>query len=258
MGGHLSVSSVENDGSTFTFVLPYKISSISECSDDPDDLSDMEHQGGLDENDDDLYTGTFIFQPRMLGSMFSSHSSGRIQKLSPSSFGVNALDKFNRILEDNSSPTSNITYKELSSTEDANSSSAGHMDISSSHLDTNISQNEQSHSVTNGHLDPHDQSMSRSSNNFDRTSVTSASQLVCQIGETRTDRTSECSSSSNSPENLEAKPKPKILLVEDNKINVMVAKSMMNRLGHTMDVVNNGAEAVQAVQKTIYDLVLMV
>ncbi|KAI8020449.1 Histidine kinase 5 [Camellia lanceoleosa] len=37
--------------------------------------------------------------------------------------------------------------------------------------------------------------------------------------------------------------KPKILLVEDNKINVMVTRSMMKQLGHTIDVVNNGVEA---------------
>ncbi|GMP52117.1 hypothetical protein CsSME_00018064 [Camellia sinensis var. sinensis] len=51
--------------------------------------------------------------------------------------------------------------------------------------------------------------------------------------------------------------KPKILLVEDNKINVMVTRSMMKQLGHTIDVVNNGVEAIRAVQSYTYDLVLM-
>ncbi|KAE8654763.1 hypothetical protein F3Y22_tig00117047pilonHSYRG00141 [Hibiscus syriacus] len=50
---------------------------------------------------------------------------------------------------------------------------------------------------------------------------------------------------------------PNILLVEDSKINVMVAQSMLKQLGHTIDVVNNGVEAVCAVQKRSYDLVLM-
>ncbi|CAK7354096.1 unnamed protein product [Dovyalis caffra] len=67
---------------------------------------------------------------------------------------------------------------------------------------------------------------------------------------------SQCTSSSI-PQEPESKPKPKILLVEDNKINVMVTKSMMKQLGHTMDVVNNGAEAVRAVQSCFYDLILM-
>ncbi|CAL5384508.1 unnamed protein product [Camellia sinensis] len=48
-----------------------------------------------------------------------------------------------------------------------------------------------------------------------------------------------------------------ILLVEDNKINVMVTRSMMKQLGHTIDVVNNGVEAIRAVQSCTYDLVLM-
>ncbi|CAK7354104.1 unnamed protein product [Dovyalis caffra] len=67
---------------------------------------------------------------------------------------------------------------------------------------------------------------------------------------------SQCTSSSI-PQEPESKPKPRILLVEDNKINVMVTKSMMKQLGHTMDVVNNGAEAVRAAQSCFYDLILM-
>ncbi|KAL3849246.1 hypothetical protein ACJIZ3_011128 [Penstemon smallii] len=50
MGGHLTVSSTEHHGSTFTFVLPYKVSSITDSS------------------DDDLRSGVFTFQPLTLGS----------------------------------------------------------------------------------------------------------------------------------------------------------------------------------------------
>jgi CheY-like chemotaxis protein len=52
--------------------------------------------------------------------------------------------------------------------------------------------------------------------------------------------------------------KPKILLVEDNKTIVMVTQSMMKLLGHSIDVVNNGVEAVCAVQHHNYDLIFMV
>ncbi|CAL5392469.1 unnamed protein product [Camellia sinensis] len=38
----------------------------------------------------------------------------------------------------------------------------------------------------------------------------------------------------------------------------MVTRSMMKQLGHTIDVVNNGVEAVRAVQSCTYDLVLMI
>ncbi|KAL0324000.1 UNVERIFIED_CONTAM: Histidine kinase [Sesamum calycinum] len=44
MGGYLTVSSKEHYGSTFTFILPYKVSLISDSSDDSDELSHMENQ----------------------------------------------------------------------------------------------------------------------------------------------------------------------------------------------------------------------
>ncbi|KAL8053484.1 hypothetical protein ABFX02_05G075400 [Erythranthe guttata] len=59
MGGHLTVSSTEKQGSTFTFVLPHKLSTISD--DSSEELSDdTDHQDILD----DLNTGVFMFQPR--------------------------------------------------------------------------------------------------------------------------------------------------------------------------------------------------
>lgn len=51
---------------------------------------------------------------------------------------------------------------------------------------------------------------------------------------------------------------PRILLAEDNKVNVMVAQSMLKRLGLKLEVVNNGAEALEAVQQHSYDVILMV
>jgi CheY-like chemotaxis protein/HPt (histidine-containing phosphotransfer) domain-containing protein len=53
-------------------------------------------------------------------------------------------------------------------------------------------------------------------------------------------------------------PRPlKILLAEDNKINQRVAMALLLRAGHEVDVVENGALAVQAVQQTDYDAILM-
>jgi len=48
-----------------------------------------------------------------------------------------------------------------------------------------------------------------------------------------------------------------ILVVEDNIVNQKVACSILNKLGYKSVVVNNGAEAVEAVQHTAFDLVLM-
>lgn len=80
-------------------------------------------------------------------------------------------------------------------------------------------------------------------------------QEICQM-QVRSERSSECTSS-NSPEMLESMSKPKILLVEDNKINVMVTRSLMRQLGHDIVVVSNGVEALCAIQSSNYDLVLM-
>jgi len=51
--------------------------------------------------------------------------------------------------------------------------------------------------------------------------------------------------------------KIKILLVEDNEINQMVAVGMVEKLGYRVDVSNNGQEAIEALQKVDYNLVLM-
>ncbi|CAI5532258.1 unnamed protein product [Closterium sp. Naga37s-1] len=49
----------------------------------------------------------------------------------------------------------------------------------------------------------------------------------------------------------------RILLAEDNLINQKVAKSMLAQLGVTIDIANNGVEAVSLFQKNKYNLILM-
>ncbi|MCC6456977.1 MAG: response regulator [Caldilineaceae bacterium] len=48
-----------------------------------------------------------------------------------------------------------------------------------------------------------------------------------------------------------------ILLVEDNTVNQIVGVTMLQRLGHHVDVVADGEEALEALQKKLYDLVFM-
>ena len=49
----------------------------------------------------------------------------------------------------------------------------------------------------------------------------------------------------------------KILIVEDNKINQMITKKILNKMNLYCDVVDNGEAAVEQVKHTTYDVVLM-
>ncbi len=55
----------------------------------------------------------------------------------------------------------------------------------------------------------------------------------------------------------EKSKKAKILLVEDNMINKMLAMRLIKKFGYKVEAVENGKEAIEALEKTNYDLVLM-
>jgi CheY-like chemotaxis protein len=50
---------------------------------------------------------------------------------------------------------------------------------------------------------------------------------------------------------------PRVLLVEDNQSNQLLGKMLLERLGCRTDVVQDGIEALGAVRRCRYDLVLM-
>ncbi|MBS1534364.1 MAG: response regulator [Bacteroidetes bacterium] len=49
----------------------------------------------------------------------------------------------------------------------------------------------------------------------------------------------------------------KVLLIEDNKINQMITKKMVENKGMICEVIDNGEDAIEAVKNNKYDLVLM-
>ncbi|MFH0944848.1 MAG: response regulator [Planctomycetota bacterium] len=52
-------------------------------------------------------------------------------------------------------------------------------------------------------------------------------------------------------------PVRRILVVEDDRVNQKVAAAMIRNLGHQVSLASNGAEAVQQLERTSFDLVLM-
>lgn len=51
--------------------------------------------------------------------------------------------------------------------------------------------------------------------------------------------------------------KLRILIAEDNDVNALIAKSVIEKLGHTTKVAHNGREAITALESEPFDLVLM-
>jgi PAS domain S-box-containing protein len=54
-----------------------------------------------------------------------------------------------------------------------------------------------------------------------------------------------------------ARPNVRILLAEDNRVNQLVTVKILEQAGYTVDVANNGIEALEALKRSRYDLVLM-
>jgi CheY-like chemotaxis protein len=68
----------------------------------------------------------------------------------------------------------------------------------------------------------------------------------------------ETGTSSRKPVTETDSPLPlRLLVAEDNPVNLKVALRMLQRLGYRADVAGNGLEAVEAVQRQEYDVVFM-
>ncbi len=55
----------------------------------------------------------------------------------------------------------------------------------------------------------------------------------------------------------ETHKKLKILVAEDNKVNQRLALRLLEKLGHSVELANNGREAVDMLDQGVFDVVLM-
>lgn len=221
MGGRLTVTSRVNAGSTFTFILPYKVATPNDHSDDQDEFSDMvDHQPVPH----DTTHGYFQFKP-LLRSMYSS--DGPV-------IGQNFLT--HKVMQ--SSPIKLNGFASLPS--------------------TNIAQSERDQFTPETSASRSPESESCSSSQASTEGGPSAMESEPAVSSRRQETDPNETSSERCEESSKPDSKPKILLVEDNRINIMVSQSMMKQLGHPIDIATNGVEAIRALQRSNYDLVLMV
>lgn len=69
--------------------------------------------------------------------------------------------------------------------------------------------------------------------------------------------TKKISTSEKEYQQITTTDKIRVLLVEDNNVNQMVASRMLQRIGFNADIASNGKEAVDAVESIDYDIVFM-
>ncbi|KAJ0233960.1 Histidine kinase 5 [Hirschfeldia incana] len=227
MGGQLTVTSQVNLGSTFTFILPYRVATSNDHSDDQEEFSDMvDHQP----EPDDTTEGYFQFKP-LLGSIYSNNGGPVISNnFLPHKVMLTSPVKLINGFVNNTGQSKAVQVE-----------NGGYMD-------------EPRNETRSGHCPEYENGNgpcpSKESESCSSSQASSEMESELTVSSPREDVKPETE--------VKKTPKqPKILLVEDNKINIMVAKSMMKQLGYTFDIANNGVEAINAVKCSSYDLVLM-
>ena len=77
------------------------------------------------------------------------------------------------------------------------------------------------------------------------------------VPKTRQSDTQSCSTMQQVKERISKIPKIHLLVAEDNKVNQIVIQNILTEIGLTSDLVENGFQALDAITKKQYDIVLM-
>lgn len=82
--------------------------------------------------------------------------------------------------------------------------------------------------------------------------------LPLPVSSLATDNTGKLAETTELPKTVTKPQRPlRILLVEDNEVNQMVASMLLKKMGHQSDTAENGLLAIEALKQQHYDLVLM-
>ncbi|XP_020591861.1 probable histidine kinase 1 [Phalaenopsis equestris] len=251
MGGRLTVTSQVNCGSTFTFILPCKLLQKQDGSDDSDGESTMSRCEAKRATDFDELDGSFLFKTCSLSNAFSFCASPAGKSNLRHTATVSASIADNGFFEESGSD-SNFCSKP--NEEDLPEFSQGTTPDNKNEVEIfNIKENLDSDIAHKVLYATCSLSGSVLEDKSDQICEAEKSCQQCKLEKEENDKITS-NGSSKFPSTCS---QPMILLVEDNRINIMVAKSMLKQLGHKIDVVHNGLEAIYAVQRTHYDLILM-
>lgn len=258
MGGRLTVTSQVNCGSIFTFLLPCKVPQKQDGSDDSDGECTMSRcEVKHDINFDEL-NGSFLFKTCSLSNAFSFCGSPALKSnlvcsdTESASIADNGLSEelrsgsqiCSKPNEEAEPEVSQETIKDNKNKAEIFDIKEQEYQVNTGRMDVSICHNSDSTCSPSGSiLENNSDQMCKSNMSFQHNRLEKE-----QNAQITSNGRSECPKTGS---------QPKILLVEDNKINIIVAKSMLKQLGHKIDVVHNGLEAIYAVQRAHYDLILM-
>jgi CheY-like chemotaxis protein len=287
MGGNISVRSKEKDGSMFSFQLPLRTvqqgpsnpisNDETECLRDGDqeDVTYTDAPGSLHFNTDMSSPRNVPYPlPRPqnrrhkvnylpLRPEFHTSSGMRFDRWNPATEFLSPMLEMHATMEPSSAVETKLVQYEHCPRPD----SSAHLDTQGANLHAAAFQYPKGFDKEDP-VKSHHRSNSSSTNRLHggrvRKSVQHSIRSSPVQGNTRKMEKTQTSEKRAAREPLPAAKvvkysRPfKILVAEDDPVNVKVATQMMIALGHELKVVNNGADAVQAVQQGTYDVVLMV
>ena len=285
MGGNISVHSKEKDGSVFSFKLPLR--TVQQVPSSPISNDESECLGDGDHEDVTYAIAPRSFQSKSIMSSPNAvpyHPPGplkghrNVKYLSPTpSLHIPSGMRF-----DQRNPAAEVLsqMRELHSTmepspagetkavhyEDYRHNSSAHLDAQgpSLHHAFQYGKSFDKEDPVKSHHRSNASSTNRLHGGRIRKCVQNNIRSSPVLGNTRKTEKTQISERRTAREPLPAAKVVKysrpfrILVAEDDPVNVKVATQMMVALGHELKVVNNGADAVQAVQQGSYDVVLMV